>query len=373
MENLNEIKNLTYQSEDGKVKLDVIFDGSTFWLNQKQMSQLFGKSQSTIAEHIANIYKEKKLDENKTKRKFGAKVGIKSNIGKTDKTELSSKSANYYSLDVVLFIGQKVTSDKTERFQKWTSERLVGSSETIDKKQNSIWQMFKSFMTKLTNEIQKDNAPTSKTERVSLTQDDIIQRKIEVLEQSKQLSKMGYSAGLLIAKYGKKIDEKLEPFRKEGSPYKHALKGNVNIQELESMNDELHRTLTEAAADFLKADFLKTYIDAVNPEDRQQWVLSEVDKARIEGANNAIKVIEEEARLSVRDMLKQVAKPENGVFLSPTMFFLACILPLGTGFTCYAIGSMETLPGKVSIMLWATSATIFLAYGLVSFFNRQKS
>lgn len=62
---------LIYQSEDGKIKLDVELQEETVWLNQEQMATLFGKAKSTINEHIQNIYKEGELLEKQTMQKFG--------------------------------------------------------------------------------------------------------------------------------------------------------------------------------------------------------------------------------------------------------------------------------------------------------------
>jgi hypothetical protein len=46
---------LIYQSDDGKIKLDVELRQETVWLNQEQMAVLFGKAKSTINEHIQNM------------------------------------------------------------------------------------------------------------------------------------------------------------------------------------------------------------------------------------------------------------------------------------------------------------------------------
>ena len=62
---------IIYQSEDGVVRLDVRLEDKTVWLTIDQMSELFGKSRSTINEHILNIYEEGELEEDKTKRKIG--------------------------------------------------------------------------------------------------------------------------------------------------------------------------------------------------------------------------------------------------------------------------------------------------------------
>ena len=62
---------LIYQSQDGVIKIDVLFENETVWLNIEQMSTLFGKSRSTINEHILHIYEEKELKEVDTMRKIG--------------------------------------------------------------------------------------------------------------------------------------------------------------------------------------------------------------------------------------------------------------------------------------------------------------
>ena len=50
---------IIYQSEDGKIKLDVRLEEKTVWLTIDQMAELYGKARSTINEHILNAYKEK--------------------------------------------------------------------------------------------------------------------------------------------------------------------------------------------------------------------------------------------------------------------------------------------------------------------------
>ena len=71
----NEIENnngeiIIYQSEDGKVKLDVRLENKTVWLTQEQIALLFSKGRTTITEHISNIFKEGELEKEKVCRKF---------------------------------------------------------------------------------------------------------------------------------------------------------------------------------------------------------------------------------------------------------------------------------------------------------------
>jgi hypothetical protein len=61
---------IIYQSDDGKINLDVRLENKTVWLTQDQIAQLFNKGRSTITEHINNIFKENELDKEMVCRKF---------------------------------------------------------------------------------------------------------------------------------------------------------------------------------------------------------------------------------------------------------------------------------------------------------------
>ena len=61
---------LIYQNKEGDIKIDVRLEEETVWLTQEQMGQLFGKSRTTITEHIKNIFAEGELLENVVCRKF---------------------------------------------------------------------------------------------------------------------------------------------------------------------------------------------------------------------------------------------------------------------------------------------------------------
>jgi len=62
---------LLYQTEDGGTRIEVRMVDETVWLTQDQMAELYGKSKSTINEHVKNVYEEHELSEETTLRKFG--------------------------------------------------------------------------------------------------------------------------------------------------------------------------------------------------------------------------------------------------------------------------------------------------------------
>jgi len=61
---------LIYQSEDGSTRIGVMLEGESLWLNQKQLTELFGKAKGTISEHIKHIFEDGELVENSVVRLF---------------------------------------------------------------------------------------------------------------------------------------------------------------------------------------------------------------------------------------------------------------------------------------------------------------
>ncbi|MFR9542204.1 MAG: RhuM family protein [Rikenellaceae bacterium] len=102
---------LIYQSEDGSIKIDVNVTEETVWLTQSQMAELFGKSVSTINEHIKNVFAENELVEDVVMRKFGI-------------SEFSTKPTNFYNLDVIISVGYRVKSHQGTQFRIWAMRVL---------------------------------------------------------------------------------------------------------------------------------------------------------------------------------------------------------------------------------------------------------
>ena len=58
--NTNKIE--IYQTEDGKIQLDVRLENETIWLTANQMALLFGRDEKTIRKHINNAITEELYD-----------------------------------------------------------------------------------------------------------------------------------------------------------------------------------------------------------------------------------------------------------------------------------------------------------------------
>ena len=106
---------VVFKSNDGKVDLEVNFDGNEIWLNRGQISSLFDRDIKTIGKHINNALKEE-LAGSSTVAKF-ATVQIEGDRKIT-------RRISHYSLDMVLSVGYRVKSNKGVEFRKWASEVL---------------------------------------------------------------------------------------------------------------------------------------------------------------------------------------------------------------------------------------------------------
>ncbi len=110
---------LIYKSQDGTIKVDVLFQDETVWLSQEQMAMLFGKGRTTISEHIHNVFEEGELNEEVVCRKFrhttqhGAIEGLS-----------QTKDVKYYNLDVIISVGYRVKSHQGTQFRIWATQRL---------------------------------------------------------------------------------------------------------------------------------------------------------------------------------------------------------------------------------------------------------
>ena len=111
MEQQDEI--IIYQSQDGTIKVDVLFSEETVWLTQTQIGSLFGKAKSTISEHIKNIFEEGELNENMVVRKF-----------RTTADDGKTYNVTYYNLDMIISLGYRIKSVIATRFRQWATKRL---------------------------------------------------------------------------------------------------------------------------------------------------------------------------------------------------------------------------------------------------------
>ena len=115
MENKIEI----YKGLDNSLQLEVTFEGDTFWLSLNQISELFERDKSVISRHIKNILEEGELTEDDIFRTVAKNATVRIEGKRAIKREII-----YYSLDVILAVGYRVSSVKGTQFRIWATQRL---------------------------------------------------------------------------------------------------------------------------------------------------------------------------------------------------------------------------------------------------------
>lgn len=112
---------LVYQAEDGKLKIDVRFEGDTVWLTQQHMAQLFQTTQQNISLHLQNIYSEGEIERLATHKE--------SLLVRSEGTRSVQRRVDFYNLDAIISVGYRVKSAVATRFRIWATRRDSRSSK----------------------------------------------------------------------------------------------------------------------------------------------------------------------------------------------------------------------------------------------------
>jgi hypothetical protein len=105
-----------YTSPTGHVRVEVVYDSDTFWLNQKRMAELFGVDVRTVSEHLQSIFRSGELAEDSTVRKF--------RIVQTAGSRQVSREVEFYHLDAIIAVGYRVNSYQATQFRIWATQAL---------------------------------------------------------------------------------------------------------------------------------------------------------------------------------------------------------------------------------------------------------
>ena len=104
---------ILYKSSDGSIKIDVVLENETVWLNLDQMSVLFDRDKSTISRHLRNIFDENELQREAVVANFA-----------TTASDGKIYQVDYYNLDVIISVGYRVKSHQGTQFRIWATQRL---------------------------------------------------------------------------------------------------------------------------------------------------------------------------------------------------------------------------------------------------------
>lgn len=107
---------LLYQSEDGRSRLEIRFDGETLWLTQAQMAELFQTSVPNVNAHMRLLLRAGEVDPEATVKPY---LIVRSEGGRT-----TSRTVLHYALPAILAVGMRVRSARGTQFRQWAIARL---------------------------------------------------------------------------------------------------------------------------------------------------------------------------------------------------------------------------------------------------------
>ena len=107
---------ILYQTEQGNVTVNVVFQNESFWLTQKAMSELFGVESHTITYHLKEIFQSGELQLEATTRKIRAV--------QQERNRNVSRELDFYNLDAIIAVGYRVNSRQATRFRIWATNTL---------------------------------------------------------------------------------------------------------------------------------------------------------------------------------------------------------------------------------------------------------
>lgn len=107
---------ILYTTSSGDVRIEVYFEGETFWLTQRRMADLFGVEVQTVNYHLKEIFKTGELPEESTIRKFRI-------VQMEGKREVS-REVDFYNLDAIIAVGYRVNSYQATQFRIWATKTL---------------------------------------------------------------------------------------------------------------------------------------------------------------------------------------------------------------------------------------------------------
>ncbi len=106
---------LLYKTSNNEIKVDVLLNDETIWLNQKQMAELFSVQVPAIAKHINNI-----LDDGELSKSTISKMETVQNEG----NRKVKRNIDFYNLDMIIAVGYRVNSKQATHFRIWATNVL---------------------------------------------------------------------------------------------------------------------------------------------------------------------------------------------------------------------------------------------------------
>lgn len=107
---------IIYRTADDAVRVEVLYESETFWLDQRRIAELFAVEVPTISYHLKEIFSSGELVREATLRKI-LRV-------QTEGSREVRREIEFYNLDAIISVGYRVNSAQATQFRIWATQTL---------------------------------------------------------------------------------------------------------------------------------------------------------------------------------------------------------------------------------------------------------
>jgi hypothetical protein len=107
---------ILYRTADDAVRVEVLYESESFWLDQRRMAKLFGVDVRTVSEHLRTVYDSGELNEEATLRKI--------RMVRAEGSREVARDIMFYNLDAIISVGYRVNSAQATQFRIWATGTL---------------------------------------------------------------------------------------------------------------------------------------------------------------------------------------------------------------------------------------------------------
>lgn len=105
-----------YRTADDAVRVEVLYESETFWLDQRRMAELFGVDARTVSYHLKEVYTSGELTPEATLRRIWRV--------QTEGNREVRREIEFYNLDAIISVGYRVNSAQATQFRIWATQTL---------------------------------------------------------------------------------------------------------------------------------------------------------------------------------------------------------------------------------------------------------
>ena len=107
---------ILYRTANDAVRVEVLHEAETFWLDQRRLAELFGVEVPTISYHLKEIYGTGELVREATVRRI-------LRVQREGNREVG-REIEFYNLDAIISVGYRVNSAQATQFRIWATQTL---------------------------------------------------------------------------------------------------------------------------------------------------------------------------------------------------------------------------------------------------------